>query len=100
MDGSSIFFVNALKKIADVVIFDSPPAGLFPDSIALARKTDEVLFVTRYGKVSRHVVKRLIGDLKATGANILGVILNDLPSKKATGYYYSGYYYSYIINPI
>ncbi len=84
--------LNALKKIADVVIFDSPPAGLFPDSIALARKTDEVLFVTRYGKVSRHVVKRLIGDLKATGANILGVILNDLPSKKATGYYYSGYY--------
>ena len=82
----------SLKKLADVVIFDSPPAGLFPDSIALARKTDEVLFVTRYGKVSRHVVKRLIGDLKATGANILGVILNDLPSKKATGYYYSGYY--------
>ena len=82
----------ALKKMADVVIFDSPPAGLFPDSIALARKTDEVLFVTRYGKVSRHVVKRLIGDLKITGANILGVILNDLPSKKATGYYYSGYY--------
>ncbi len=82
----------SLKKLADVIIFDSPPAGLFPDSIALARKTDEVLFVTRYGKVSRHVVKRLIGDLKATGANILGVILNDLPSKKATGYYYSGYY--------
>jgi capsular exopolysaccharide synthesis family protein len=84
--------LTCLKKLADVVIFDSPPAGLFPDSIALARKTDEVLFVTRYGKVSRHVVKRLIGDLKATGANILGVILNDLPSKKATGYYYSGYY--------
>ena len=84
--------LRALKKTADVVIFDSPPAGLFPDSIALARKTDEVLFVTRYGKVSRHVVKRLIGDLKVTGANILGVILNDLPSKKATGYYYSGYY--------
>tara|TARA_B100000035_G_scaffold93383_2_gene78980 strand:- start:7921 stop:10182 length:2262 start_codon:yes stop_codon:yes gene_type:complete len=84
--------LTCLKKLADVVIFDSPPAGLFPDSIALARKTDEVLFVTRYGKVSRQVVKRLIGDLKATGANILGVILNDLPSKKATGYYYSGYY--------
>lgn len=84
--------LSALKKMADVVIFDSPPAGLFPDSIALARKTDEVLFVTRYGKVSRHVVKKLIGDLKATGANILGVILNDLPTKKAIGYYYSGYY--------
>ena len=39
-----------------------------------------------------HVVKILNGDLKATGANTLGVILNDLPSKKATGYYYSGYY--------
>ncbi len=84
--------LSSLKKLADVVIFDSPPAGLFPDSIALARKTDEVLFVTRYGKVSRHVVKRLIGDIRVTGVNILGIILNDLPSKKATGYYYSGYY--------
>jgi polysaccharide biosynthesis transport protein len=84
--------INLLKKNAEVIIIDSPPIGLFPDSLAIARKVDEVLFVTRYGKVSRKVVKTLIDSIQETGANLLGVVLNDLPQKKTPGYYYSGYY--------
>ena len=83
--------INLLKKNAEVIIIDSPPIGLFPDSLAIARKVDEVLFVTRYGKVSRKVVKTLIDSIQETGANLLGVVLNDLPQKKTPGYYYSGY---------
>ena len=84
--------IELLKKNAEVIIIDSPPIGLFPDSLAIARKVDEVLFVTRYGKVSRKVVKSLIESIQETGANLLGVVLNDLPQKKTPGYYYSGYY--------
>jgi polysaccharide biosynthesis transport protein len=84
--------IELLKKNAEVIIIDSPPIGLFPDSLAIARKVDEVLFVTRYGKVSRKVVKTLIESIQETGANLLGVVLNDLPQKKTPGYYYSGYY--------
>jgi succinoglycan biosynthesis transport protein ExoP len=83
---------KVLRSIADVIIIDSPPLGLFPDSLAMARKVEEVLFVTRYGKVSRKVVKSLLESLDETGAKILGVVLNDLPQKKTPGYYYSGYY--------
>lgn len=81
-----------LRKQFDVIIVDSPPIGLFPDSLAIARKVDEVLFVTRYGKVSRKIAKNLVENLEETGVNVLGVVLNDLPEKKAPGYYYSGYY--------
>lgn len=84
--------LNYLKEKADVIIVDSPPIGLFPDSLAIARKVEEVLFVTRYGKVSRKVAKSLIENIEETGANLLGVVLNDLPQKKTPGYYYSGYY--------
>ncbi|MFP6854915.1 MAG: polysaccharide biosynthesis tyrosine autokinase, partial [Opitutales bacterium] len=84
--------LNNLKKLCDVLIMDSPPLGLFPDSMAMARKVDEVLFVTRYGKVARKVVKNLLSKVEETGANILGVVLNDLPEKKTPGYYYAGYY--------
>ena len=83
---------RVLRSIADVIIIDSPPIGLFPDSLAMARKVEEVLFVTRYGKVSRKIAKSLLESLDETGAKILGVVLNDLPQKKAPGYYYSGYY--------
>ena len=70
----------------------TPPIGLFPDSLAIARKAEEVLFVTRYGKVARRIVKNLIESIEETGAKVLGVVLNDLPQKKTPGYYYSGYY--------
>jgi succinoglycan biosynthesis transport protein ExoP len=83
---------NALKSMCDVIIIDSPPIGLFPDSLAIARKSDEVLFVTRYGKVARKIVKNLVESIEETGARVLGLVLNDLPQKKAPGYYYSGYY--------
>ena len=81
-----------LKRISDIIIIDSPPIGLFSDSLAIARKTEEVLFVTRYGKVARRIVKNLIEGIEETGAKVLGVVLNDLPQKKTPGYYYSGYY--------
>ena len=84
--------LQELRQMADVIIIDSPPIGLFPDSLAIARKVDEVLFVTRYGKVSRKIVKNLIESIDETGAKVLGVVLNDLPQKKTPGYYYSGYY--------
>ena len=84
--------LHTLREVADVIIIDSPPIGLFPDSLAMARKADEVLFVTRYGKVARKVAKNLLESLDDTGVNILGVVLNDLPEKKTPGYYYSGYY--------
>jgi succinoglycan biosynthesis transport protein ExoP len=82
----------SLRQNAEIIIIDSPPIGLFPDSLAMARKVDEVIFVTRYGKVARKVAKNLIESLENTGANVLGVVLNDLPEKKTPGYYYSGYY--------
>jgi capsular exopolysaccharide synthesis family protein len=82
----------SLRQNAEIIIIDSPPIGLFPDSLAMARKVDEVIFVTRYGKVARKVAKNLIESLEETGANMLGVVLNDLPEKKTPGYYYSGYY--------
>ena len=84
--------LNNLKKLCDILIIDSPPVGLFPDSMAMARKADEVLFVTRYGKVARKVVKNLLAKVAETDTNILGIVLNDLPEKKTPGYYYAGYY--------
>ena len=74
--------IESLKKNAEVIIIDSPPIGLFPDSLAIARKVEEVLFVTRVRKSFRKVVKSLIGSIKETGVNLLGVVLNDLPQKK------------------
>ena len=81
-----------LKSSADIIVVDSPPVGLFPDAMALSKIVDDVIFVTRYGKVARRAAKGLLSNLEESGSNVLGVVLNDLPNKKSTGYYYSGYY--------
>ena len=62
----------ALRREFDVIIVDSPPIGLFPDSLAIARKVDEVLFVTRYGKVSRKVAKNLSGKPRGYWSECIG----------------------------
>ena len=84
--------INELKKISDIIVVDSPPIGLFPDALAFSKIADDVIFVTRYGKVARRAAKGLLENLEESGCNILGVVLNDLPARKSTGYYYSGYY--------
>jgi len=84
-----------LKREFDVLLIDSSPVGLFPDSNALATKVDELIFVTRYSKVARRTAKTMLDKLEETGARILGVVLNDLPEKKSSSYYYNYGYYGY-----
>lgn len=84
-----------LKREFDVILLDSSPVGLFPDSNALATKADELIFVTRYGKVGRRTAKSMLQKLEETGTKILGVVLNDLPEKKSSSYYYNYGYYGY-----
>mgnify|MGYP001472637597 CR=1 FL=1 len=76
------------KREFDVLLLDSSPVGLFPDSNALATKVDDLIFVTRYSKVGRRTAKSMLQKLEETGARILGVVLNDLPEKKSSSYYY------------
>ena len=90
-----------LKREFDVLLLDSSPVGLFPDSNALATKVDDLIFVTRYSKVGRRTAKSMLQKLEETGARILGVVLNDLPEKKSSSYYYGyGYGYGYDITGI
>lgn len=84
-----------LKREFDVLLIDSSPVGLFPDSNALATKVDELIFVTRYAKVGRRTAKSMLQKLEETGTKILGVVLNDLPEKKSSSYYYNYGYYGY-----
>ena len=34
-----------IHQTFDIIIVDSPPIGIFPDSLAIARKVDEVLLL-------------------------------------------------------
>ena len=85
--------IEALKSVADIVIFDSPPALAVTDSAVLARQLDGVLLVVASGETREPLARRTIDVLRKVGAHILGVALNRLSPTNTDGYYY--YYHHY-----
>jgi Mrp family chromosome partitioning ATPase len=75
------------------VVIDSPPAVSFADASILATVVDGVIIVAHSDRSSRNVVRRVKQRLEAVGANVYGVVLNqvDLHADE----YYSEYYNSY-----
>ncbi|MCM3900175.1 MAG: polysaccharide biosynthesis tyrosine autokinase [Pyrinomonadaceae bacterium] len=76
------------------IVIDSPPAISFTDASILSTMADGVVLVVHSGKSSRAVVRRAKQQLLDVGANIFGVVLNNV-KLETQDYYYSGYYSSY-----
>jgi non-specific protein-tyrosine kinase len=81
--------VEVLRKQADVVLFDSPPALVVADSSILSALVDGVLLVVEQGRNRSDAIVRMRENLSRPGATILGAVLNRF--KVGT----EGYYYSY-----
>lgn len=75
----------------DLVLFDTPPAAIFPDALMLARCCHEMIYVCRYRAVRPAVVRKVLDRFHDAGISVLGVVLNQLPESKARGYGYHGY---------
>jgi capsular exopolysaccharide synthesis family protein len=80
-----------LSELADVVIYDSPPAVAVADAAVLSRRVDGVVLVIEAGQTRRDVARQAIMNLQQAGAHILGGVLNRASYKKG-GYYYYHYY--------
>ena len=86
--------IEELKKQADVVLFDSPPVLAVADTAVLSTRVDGVLLVNDARRTRRAMAQRAVERLRQVDANLLGVVLNRLPSRRG-GYYYRQYYTSY-----
>lgn len=87
-----------LMELADRfthVIIDSPPAISFTDASVLSTLVDGVVLVVHGGRSSRAVVRRAKQQLVDVGANIFGIVLNNVKLEAQDYYYYGGYYSSY-----
>lgn len=81
-----------LNEIADVVIYDSPPAVIVADAAILSGGVDGTVFVIEVGRTRREVIQQAIFNLRQAEANLFGAVLNQV-SRKTHSYYYHGYYY-------
>ncbi len=88
--------INKLLVKSEIVLLDTPPVFAVTDAAVLSRYVDGVLLVVKPGFTKIAVARHTVEQLRRVGANILGVVLNDVEvrSSRYSAYYYSnGYYY-------
>lgn len=95
---ANIFDVKRIKKFFDeikfyfnTIIIDSAPVIAVSDALILSTETDGVVLVVRAGTTPREVVKRARNLILDAGAQILGVVLNDM-EEVLPNYYKYDYY--------
>ncbi len=80
-----------LEAEADLVILDSPPVLPVPDALSMARQVDGVIVVARAGRTSRQQLTTTVDNLRAVGADVLGVCLTGVKDEtEPYGYGYGG----------
>lgn len=91
-------FLKDMSKRYDLIILDSPPVMATSDSLILSDQVDTSVFVTRWAKTPKPVIKTAIAKLKAKQVAMAGTILSRVDMQKHSeygdesyGYYYGKY---------
>lgn len=82
--------IEALKKVFDYVILDTPPVQAVTDAQILSTKADGTILVVRAERTKKDSVHNSIGLLRKVNANIIGTVLNGLEESRNNYYYYYG----------
>ncbi len=82
--------LDALRKVFDYVILDTPPVQAVTDAQILSNRADGTLLVIRSEKTKKDSVVNSINLLKKVNANIIGTVLNGVDTKRNSYYYYYG----------
>lgn len=83
--------IDSLKVHFDLIVIDSPPMGAVTDALLIAERTDEVIYVCRFNRAYRKHIRLYIKQLRESGNELLGVVLNGLSPRRIE--YYSNYRY-------
>jgi len=85
--------IDQLHKVYDIVILDSPPVVPVSDPLHFLEAVDGALYLVMAGQTPKDLSKRGLDILNDAGANVLGVVANNLA--EVLPYYYDQKYYGY-----
>lgn len=86
--------LRQIEGQSDLIIVDSPPVLAVTDASVLAPRVDGVLLIVKPGVTKFMAVKQAVEQLRRVGANVIGIVLNEVVYKRSR-YYYKNYYYTY-----
>ena len=68
--------IKALTNRFDILLVDAAPVNHYPDAQILAPLVDAVVMVVDVGRIPREAVAKAKQTIQASGANLLGTVLN------------------------
>ena len=80
--------LSEAARFFDRVVVDSAPVLAVSDTLLMTPRVQTVCMVLYAGKTPRNAVQRALGMLTGAGVRPAGVILNRLPRRSGSGYYY------------
>lgn len=90
-----ISLLDNMASLADVIVFDTPPALPVTDAAALASRVDGVIVVLRAGRVTRDHARDAVQVFERLGIRVLGIVLNAAGGDgSGRSGYYGDYYYA------
>lgn len=90
-------FIEEVREVYDIVLFDAPPILHVTDAAILGKKVDGALMLYKAGDIPRTSLKRAVNLLNSVGVDLLGIVLNGIRAEISADYYDFGYnsYYAY-----
>jgi capsular exopolysaccharide synthesis family protein len=91
--------ITQLRGQFDIIIIDTPPVVAVTDALLLGRCADATILVARADVTRIDGLLRAMDSVERSGANLLGVVLNNFNAANSYGSYYKYYqYYHYYSN--
>lgn len=87
--------IQTMQERVDYVVLDSPPAGFLGDAELLAGRSDAAIFVVRHDCIPVDQINYVVENLKNSGVDFLGCILNDMYSDVSSFHGRKSDYYGY-----
>jgi capsular exopolysaccharide synthesis family protein len=87
--------MDTVKPRYDLILLDAPPVMGVSDTSVLVREVDGVMLVVQHRRYPRNMVRRAREVAETLGANLVGVVLNNINTMRGNEqYYYQYQYYS------
>lgn len=102
--------MEELRRRFDIILVDTPPAGVIVDALEIAKYCDGTLVVVSYNRGRKQDIDEVTSSITNTGCPVLGAVLNNVEfgsytnrkyyykSERYASYYYGGSYTPYSTN--
>jgi polysaccharide biosynthesis transport protein len=84
--------LTELREYYDYILIDSPPVLSVPDARLISTVSDFNIYIVKWNKTTRAQVEQGLDMISSIGDKTIGLVMNQIDSKKTKTYGYTGSY--------